>query len=111
GALTEWVRNHPERHMELLQRLRVTEANHVALRLLGVANPEQAWRLLVGCGQLSVGGIRFQLIAATLTHQHQLELESRIRTPQGHERHLWLVMRLPEMIQDYHAVTLSISDI
>ena len=60
---------------------------------------------------LASGGHTFQLITAVISGQTQLELETRIHTPQGHERHLWLVMRLPEMLQDYHAVTLGFSDI
>ncbi|WP_095598054.1 EAL domain-containing protein [Pseudomonas sp. PIC25] len=110
-ALADWLAAHPQRHQELLQHLRFTEANQVALRLLGVSTTEQVWHHLVDSGPLRPGGIRFQLIAAVLGEQNHLEMETRIVTPQGVERHLWLVLRLPEMIQDYHAVTLSISDI
>ncbi|RJG14302.1 EAL domain-containing protein [Pseudomonas cavernicola] len=111
GSLSQWLEGHPQRHQELLQQLRVTESNQVALRLLGVRSAEQAWQHLIDCGPVRADGIRFQLIAAVLGGQSQLELESRVVTPQGHERHLWLVLRLPELPEDYHAVTLSISDI
>jgi diguanylate cyclase (GGDEF)-like protein/PAS domain S-box-containing protein len=110
-ALAQWIDTHPGRHGELLQRLRITEVNQFALRLLGVGSSEQVWQLLIGHGPLRNGGIRAQLIGAVLGSQSQIELETRIVTPQGTERHLWVVLRLPEMIQDLHAVTLSISDI
>ncbi|WP_137887439.1 EAL domain-containing protein [Pseudomonas sp. 2FE] len=110
-SLSRWLEANPQSHPELLQQLRITESNQVALRLLGVGSTEQAWQHLIGRGPVRAGGIRFQLIAAMLGGQSQLELESRVATPQGHERHLWLVLRLPERLEDYHAVTLSISDI
>ncbi len=110
-SLSQWLKANPQRHPELLQQLRITESNQVALRLLGVSSSEQAWQHLIDSGPVRTEGIRFQLIAAVLSGQSQLEQESRVVTPQGHERHLWLVLRLPERLEDYHAVTLSISDI
>lgn len=110
-ALEHWLQDHPERHLPLQQRLRVTEVNQFALRLLGARNADQVWQLIIGDRPLRPGGMRMQLIAAVLGTQQQLELEARIVTPQGVERHLWVVLRMPEMIQDLHAVTLSMSDI
>ncbi len=111
ASLTRWLHEHPQRHDELLQRLRFTETNQVALRLLGVDSTEQAWQHLIDSGPLRPGGFRVQLLGALLEGGGQLELESQISTPQGQERHLWLVLRLPDSPQDLNAVTLSISDI
>ncbi|MDP3976958.1 MAG: EAL domain-containing protein [Pseudomonas sp.] len=111
ASLRRWLLAHPQRHGELLQQIRLTETNQVALRLLGVDSIEQAWRHLIDSGSLRPEGFRVQLLSALLEGTGQLELESRISTPQGHERHLWLVLRLPDSAQELNAVTLSISDI
>nr|WP_238474466.1 EAL domain-containing protein [Pseudomonas cavernae] len=110
-GLRQWLLEHPERHQLLLQAIRFSETNQVALRLLGVDSPDQAWQQLIGHSPLRLDGIRFQLLAAVLEGRPQFETESRIRTAQGHERHLWLLLRLPQERQDYQAVTLSINDI
>ncbi|WP_263140964.1 EAL domain-containing protein [Pseudomonas sp. RIT-PI-AD] len=109
--LAEWLGKHPQRHGELLRRLRMTEANQVALRLLEVSEIDQAWECLINRTKLRIGGVRFQLIAALFGGQQLVELETRILTAKGQERHLWLVLRLPEAGEDLHAVTLSLSDI
>ncbi|MDA7085093.1 EAL domain-containing protein [Pseudomonas sp. SA3-5] len=111
ASLRQWLRAHPQRHGELLHLLRFTETNQVALRLLGVDSTEQAWQHLIDSGPLRPEGFRVQLLCALLEGAGQLELESQISTPQGHERHLWLVLRLPESAHELNAVTLSISDI
>ena len=108
--LQQWLLAHPDEHHQLLQRLHISEINHVTKRLLGIGSAAQAWQLLVGSRPMG-GGIRQQLIAALLQGQRQLEVECRINTAQGHVRYLWLVMQLPELSEDYHAVTLSLSDI
>ena len=109
--LLRWLHSQPQRHGELLQLMRLTETNQVALRLLGVDSAEQAWQHLIDSGPLRPDGFRVQLLSALLDGPAQLELERQISTPQGDERHLWLVLRLPERVEDLHAVTLSISDI
>ncbi|WP_084306572.1 bifunctional diguanylate cyclase/phosphodiesterase [Phytopseudomonas flavescens] len=111
AQLQPWLQSNPQRHSELLRHMRITETNQVALRLLGVSTPEQAWQQLINRGQISPGGFRSQLSTALLAGGGQLELESHIDGPNGIIRHLWLVMRLPESLQDLHAVALSISDI
>ncbi len=111
AGLRRWLHAHPQRHGELLQLMRFTETNQVALHLLGVDSTEQAWQHLIDSGPLRPEGFRLQLLGALLEGAGQLELESRISTPQGHERHLWLVLRLPDSAQELNAVTLSISDI
>nr|WP_255840544.1 EAL domain-containing protein [Pseudomonas benzenivorans] len=109
--LDRWLQANPQRHGELLQRLRCTESNQMALRLLGASSNDQAWQHLINSGPLRPGGFRMQLLTALLENTGQLEMEQRISTPQGHERHLWLVLRLPESAEDLRAVTLSISDV
>jgi diguanylate cyclase (GGDEF)-like protein/PAS domain S-box-containing protein len=100
----------PLLRQELLQQLRITEVNQVALDLLGVESGAQAWlQLIEGCPRTQQG-IGLQLIRAVLTKQSQLELEIRLPNPPGEDQYLWLVMRLPEPA-DYTAVILSINDI
>ncbi|NQD91684.1 EAL domain-containing protein [Pseudomonas sp. CrR25] len=111
ASLSRWLQQYPQRHGELLQRMRFTETNQVALRLLGVGSTEQVWQHLIDSGPLRPEGFRAQLLNALLDGTGQVELERQISTPQGDARHLWLVLRLPENPQDLHAVTLSISDI
>ena len=110
-TLRHWLDNNPEQRRALLEQLRVTEVNQVALQLLGVSRGEEAWQKLInGCPNNS-SAIGYQLVEAVLNQQRQLELEIKLTDPQGHDQHLWLVLRLPDDLQDYHAVILSISDI
>ncbi len=111
AQLQHWLDSAPQRHTELCQRLRLTETNQVALQLLGVETNQQAWQHLFNSGPLRPDGFRMQLLNALINGSGQLEMERQIRTPQGHERHLWLLLRLPDSIDDLQAVTLSISDI
>ncbi len=111
ASLAAWVKDNRQRHGEALRLLRITEVNQVAMHLLEVGSSEQAWRQLIGTHALREGGIRFQVMAALLGGNRHLEMESQIVTAQGQVRHIWLVLHLPDMIQDLEAVTLSISDI
>ncbi|MDD0975079.1 EAL domain-containing protein [Pseudomonas sp. TNT2022 ID681] len=95
----------------LLQELKITEVNQMALQLLGVKCCETAWQRLVESGSTDGAGIGLQLVEAVLENQHQLELELRLSNEHGQDLHLWLVVRLPRDHRDYHAVILSISDI
>ncbi|WP_339083601.1 EAL domain-containing protein [Pseudomonas sp. TMP9] len=111
NSLQRWLDSDPQRHGELCQRMRLTETNQVALQLLGVESSTQAWEHLFNSGPLRAKGFRMQLLNTLLKGSGQLEIERRVSTPQGHERYLWLLLRLPENADDLHAVTLSISDI
>ncbi|MDM8350938.1 EAL domain-containing protein [Pseudomonas sp. sp1636] len=111
ASLKGWLLAHPQRHGELLRLIRLTETNQVARRLLDADSTEQAWQHLIDSGPLQPEDFRTQLLNALLDGTGQLELENQINTPQGHERHLWLLLRLPESAQELNAVTLSISDI
>lgn len=95
----------------LLQQLRVTEVNQVALGLLNVACTEQAWRQLIEGESRARPGIGVQVIQAILDKQPRLELEIRSTREHGQDQHLWLLLRLPETRDDFDAVILSIGDI
>ncbi|MDQ3202548.1 MAG: EAL domain-containing protein [Pseudomonadota bacterium] len=101
----------PEQKRLLLQQLRITEVNQVALQLLNVNSPDQAWNVLIAGHSLDGAAIGTQVLEAVLNQQKQLELEITREDANGRDQHLWLVMRLPEDTSDYKAVILSISDI
>ena len=110
-TLKHWLDNNPEQRRALFEQLRVTEVNQVALQLLDVSSGEEAWQKLINGCPSNNPAIGYQLVEAVLNQQQQLELEIKLTDPQGHDQHLWLVLRLPDDLQDYHAVILSISDI
>lgn len=109
--LKAWLEHNPQQRQLLLEELRVTEVNQVALRLLNVNSCEQAWKLLIEGSPLHSSAIGNQLLETVINQHKQLELEIRLSDAQGHDQHLWLVLRLPEDPADYRAVILSISDI
>ncbi|PMY31422.1 diguanylate phosphodiesterase [Pseudomonas sp. GW456-L14] len=109
--LKAWLEHNPQQRQLLLEELRVTEVNQVALRLLNVDSCEQAWKLLIEGSPLHNSAIGNQLLETVINQHKQLELEIRLSDAQGHDQHLWLVLRLPEDPCDYRAVILSISDI
>ncbi|QTT86796.1 sensor domain-containing protein [Pseudomonas chlororaphis] len=109
--LKAWLEHNPQQRQLLLEELRVTEVNQVALRLLNVDSCEQAWKLLIEGSPLNSSAIGNQLLETVVNQHKQLELEIRLCDAQGHDQHLWLVLRLPEDPADYRAVILSISDI
>lgn len=108
--LCAWVEV-PEQRQQLLQELRITEVNQVALQLLNVASCDQAWKLLIGGNPLDGTAIGNQVLEAVLTQHKQLELEIKLQDGNGRDQHLWLVLRLPEDPDDHKAVILSITDI
>jgi len=111
AGLQRWLKADTQHHTLLLDQLRITEANQVALNLLGVKSIELAWHQLIDSGPIRPDDLRYRLAVAVLEGPNLVELETQLVTAQGLQRHVWLVLRLPEMIQDYQAVTLSISDI
>ncbi|WP_110951652.1 EAL domain-containing protein [Pseudomonas bohemica] len=110
-ALHQCLVNHPDQLNGLLHQLRITEVNQVAAHLLRVESAAQVWQQLIEGCPLSRQGIGVQLISAVLDCQPQLELEILLPNADGHDQHLWLVVRLPEQPQDFNAVILSINDI
>ncbi|CAI8700882.1 diguanylate cyclase [Pseudomonas sp. IT-P12] len=100
-----------DQRRQMLQELRITEVNQVALQLLNVGTCEQAWKLLIDGNPLDGIAIGNQVLDAVLNQQKQLELEIKLPDANGRDQHLWLVLRLPEDPGDYKAVILSINDI
>ena len=111
SQLQSWLDAVPGRDHELLKRIHIGEVNKVALQLLEVDDAEQAWEHLVGLSPLRPGGVRHTLIAALLNGDRDMMVESSLRTPQGHERYLWLNLQLPARREELGAVTLSVHDI
>ncbi|HSC85347.1 MAG TPA: PAS domain S-box protein, partial [Pseudomonas sp.] len=109
--LEAWLQAGPQRHEELLRLIRITEVNKVALQLLGLEQREQIWDHLIGAHTLRLDGARMALFRALLDDNPNMMVESRIRTPQGHERYLWLTLQLPSRHEELSAVTLSVHDI
>ena len=101
----------PTQREQLLRELRITEVNQVALQLLEVNAPEQAWKRLIDGSPLNGSAIGEPILEAVLQQHKQLELEIRLQDANGRDQHLWLVLRLPEDQGDYKAVILSITDI
>ncbi|MDP9655173.1 UNVERIFIED_ORG: diguanylate cyclase (GGDEF)-like protein/PAS domain S-box-containing protein [Pseudomonas putida] len=101
----------PEKRRQLVQELRITEVNQVALQLLNVDNTNKAWKLLIDGHPLDGTAIGNQVLDAVLNQQQQLELEIKLQDAGGRDQHLWLVLRLPQTQDDYKSVILSITDI
>ncbi|MBS4080794.1 MULTISPECIES: sensor domain-containing protein [Pseudomonas] len=108
--LKAWL-DQPAQRQQLLQELRVTEVNQVALQLLNVNSCEQAWQLLIDGHPHRQCAIGNQILDAVLQQQKQLELEIKLADINGRDQHLWMVLRLPTEQHDYTAVILSINDI
>ncbi|TWI54304.1 PAS domain S-box-containing protein/diguanylate cyclase (GGDEF)-like protein [Pseudomonas duriflava] len=109
-SLHAWLDTNPHDSMTLLGFIRVTEINQVALALLGLENLEDVQASLIGQAMPHPQGKRMKMIAALISGQRALDIETRLQTPQG-ERFLWLSMHLPSAEVGYEAVPLSINDI
>lgn len=109
--LDQLTTHQPGQARRLLQQLRITEVNQVALDLLDVACTEQAWQQLIEGLSRTHPGVGVQVIEAVLDKQARLELEIRLTREHGQDQHLWLVLRLPETRADFDAVILSVGDI
>ncbi|CZT30712.1 PAS:GGDEF protein [Pseudomonas cerasi] len=105
------LKSQPAALKRLLQQLRISELNEVALSLLDIEHREQAWQPLIEGESRSRPGVGIPIIQAVLSGQPRLELEICLTRAGGHDQHLWLVMRLPETRSDFDAVILSIGDI
>lgn len=111
AGLNAWLARGEERWPQLLRQIRVSEVNEVAKRMLGVDSGEEAWQQLIGDRPRRPGSVRARLIEAVLGNAGAIDQEVAIQTRQGEARHFWLQLRMPERLQDYRAVTLSLSDI
>ena len=111
SQLQAWLEEDDTRQQTLLSHVRISEVNRVGLQLLGLESPEQVWQHLVASGPLRTAGSRYNLIVALLDGERDMTVETQLRTPQGHERYLWLTLQLPKRREELRAVTLSIHDI
>ncbi|MFU3050359.1 cyclic di-GMP receptor MorA [Pseudomonas paraeruginosa] len=111
AALHAWLAGRPARQRELLERIRITEINDLTRRLLGIDSTGQAWQRLLDHGPLQPDSLRLQVIEALIERRPLLELEATLRNDRGAPRHLWLQLRLPDNPGEWHAVTLSLSDV
>ncbi|TVP89940.1 MAG: EAL domain-containing protein [Pseudomonadaceae bacterium] len=110
-TLDGWIAANPLRQLELIQQVRVVEANSLALELFGAGSVTALESLIWRDPDLRKSGARYQLILAVLERRPQLELNTLVRRLDGAIRYVWMVMRLPQRISDYGAVAVSISDI
>jgi len=111
-ALDNWLLSHPDAHGKMLRHIRVLDANQNSLDLMGSESIAQLEQLLQSSEDgLRPEGARYALIVALIERQPRLELEMLIRATGGSMRYVWIVMRLPERVEDYRAITMSISDI
>ena len=111
NALARWLAADSDHLLRLLQRIHITEANQVALNLFGVGTPLHARQQLLDTPGKSAEALAIRLAVAVIEGPNLVELETQITTRQGLQRHAWVILRLPDMPEDYQAVTLSISDI
>ncbi|WP_417316274.1 EAL domain-containing protein [Cycloclasticus pugetii] len=110
-TLDAWLEKHPAEHSELLECVTVVDANQVTLDLLALDSMRGLERMLHRPDRIRRDTARYRLIQAVLERQPRLEMETPLRSSTGAARYVWVIMRLPERVEDYHAVTMSISDI
>ena len=108
--LDRWLSIHPDRRAMLMQHLRITEINQVAVGLLGPDVGQGQWQQLLRGANSDSRGLGLQVIEALLDHQPEVEIEVRLTDLNGFDQHLWVMVRFPEHTEDYQAVILSLSD-
>lgn len=111
ASLDAWLDANPQRHLEIFASLRVVDANQVALDLTGQSSVEGVESVLQRDEKVRRESARYKVILAVVNRTPRLEFETPILVPSGKVRHAWVIMRLPENAEDYHAVTVSLSDI
>ncbi|GGL96836.1 motility regulator [Pseudomonas asuensis] len=109
-AFYHWIKVNPSKGHELLNLIRITEMNQMALTLLGITSIDQAQANLIGRNEPNINGKRVKMIAALAEGQQTLDVEGRLVTAQG-ERYLWFSVHLPPAETGYEAVPLSITDV
>ncbi|WXL25120.1 EAL domain-containing protein [Ectopseudomonas mendocina] len=109
--LMRWLNADPLHHEQISRHLNLTESNDVALNMFGADLNRKVWQHLFNNGKIREDSLRMQLLHTLINGGGVVEMEKRITTPQGQIRHLWLLLRLPEDVDELQAVTLSISDI
>lgn len=110
-TLDAWLEKHPQRHHEIFQSVSVVDANQVALELTGQGSIEGVTSVLQRAEKVRNDSARYKVLLAIVNRTPRLEFETPLRVPAGTVRHVWVIMRLPENVEDYHAVTMSLTDI
>ncbi|WP_416426974.1 EAL domain-containing protein [Pseudomonas sp. App30] len=111
AELDTWLAAQPARREALMQQLRITEVNQMALGLLNVEDSQGAWQRLFGSDRLDNASVGRQLLDTLLGEQRELETEIRINDRLGQHQYLWLTLRLPHASGDHGSVILSINDV
>ena len=111
GTLDAWLDANPQRHKEIFSNLEVVDANQVALDLTGQSSVDGVESVLQRDDKVRRDSARYKIILAVVNRTPRLEFETPFVVPSGKVRHAWIIMRLPENAEDYHAVTVSLSDI
>ena len=110
-TLDAWLEAHPLRHRELFGNVRVVDANQIALELTGQSTVAGVENVLQRDDKVRKDSARYRVVVAVITRASRLEFETPLQVPSGKVRHAWVIMRLPDNAEDYHAVTVSLSDI
>lgn len=110
-VLDAWLEAHPQRHQEIFRNVRVVDANQVALDLTGQDSIDGVASVLQRNERVRHDSARYKLALAVVNRTPRLEFETPLLVPSGKMRHVWIIMRLPEKVEDYHAVTISLADI
>ena len=109
--LQQWLQHHPDQRARLLQYLRITEINQVAVNLLGPDLRNGQWQQLISGSVEEPRSLGYQIIEALLDREPEVELEIRLVDANGQDQHLWAMVRFPEHTDDHHAVIVSLHDI
>ncbi|MFN3581310.1 MAG: PAS domain S-box protein, partial [Pseudomonas sp.] len=111
ASLDDWLERNVADHAELLRCVEVLDANQVTLDLLALESIAGLEGMLHRAERIRPGTARYKLILAVINRDARLEMETPLRAGNGAVRYVWVIMRLPEKVEDYHAVTVSMSDI
>jgi diguanylate cyclase (GGDEF)-like protein/PAS domain S-box-containing protein len=107
--LLPWLQSNPAQHMLLRNAMRLTEANQVALDLLGLHDPAAVWDQLIADGTLQPQGLPYELLVALLSPV-TVELEFSLQYAGDTPRHVWAQIRIPRD-GSVDEVILSLNDV
>jgi diguanylate cyclase (GGDEF)-like protein/PAS domain S-box-containing protein len=111
-TLDAWLAANPDAHGRLIELVRLVDANQNTLDMLACRDLVEVETLLKQSYRpIADTSGRHELLLALIEGRAQLELEIPLHSRNGGQRHLWILMRLPERREDLETVTLSISDI
>lgn len=111
ATLDAWLDANAHRHGEIFAQVKVVDANQIALDVTGQDSVKGVERILQREEKIRGNSARYKVVLAVVARTPRLEFETPLLVPSGKVRHAWVIMRLPENAEDYHAVTVSLSDI